>query len=176
MIFDDLIKNYTGQNGHPSGPSLDSRTISVYPISEYNLEGIKILLDNCMRMGTEQNSNVQMATVNPSMWLGDILNKHWDKISYVTSMPSFEILKVDSDRIISKAYRVDSITFDTDEELDKFFVQGKWKRFVLFSIVKYANLSTMTCHYSVRYSDITEKFEERDNKINSILGTDTDNI
>lgn len=164
MLFNDIVKNYA--------KSLDLRNISLYPISEYNLEGIKILLDNCMRMGTEQNSNVELATINPSIWLSDLLNKHWNKISYVSTKPTFEILKIDSDVIVSKSYKVDSLTFNSDDELDNFFEQGKWKRFVLFSIVKYANLSTMTCYYEIKYSDVTEKFEERDNKINFIIGTD----
>lgn len=173
-MFSDIISNYTN-NMISISSSLDVKSISVYPISEYNLEGIKILLDNCMRMGSEQNINVQLATIHPSMWLGKFLDRNWDKISYVTTNIQFNILKHDSGQIISKTYKVDSIMFDTDEELDNFLIDGKWKKFVIFSIVKYANLITMTCYYSVRYADITEKFEERDNKINEILKDGTNN-
>lgn len=173
-MFSDLISNYT-TNPISVSNSLDVKSISVYPISEYNLEGIKILLDNCMRMGSELNTNVQLATIHPSMWLGDFLDKNWDKISHVTTNVQFTILKHESGKIISKNYKVDSVKFDTEEELNSFFINGKWKKFVLFSVVKYANLSTMNCYYSVRYSDITEKFEERDNKINEILKDGTNN-
>lgn len=172
MIFNELINDRSTQ----SSISIDPKTITIYPISEYNLEGIKILIDNCMRMGKESNSNVKLATIDPSIWLGDLLDKHWDKISYVSINVSFEVMKVEDGKIIQKQYRVDTIKFDTEKEVDNFFDKGKWKKFVLFSIVKYANLSTMKAFYSIRYSDITEKFEERDNKINSILGGDTKNI
>lgn len=170
-MFSDFIRNRSTQ----LSIDIDPKSISVYPISEYNLEGVKILIDNCLRMGKEDNNNVIMATVDPSLWLPEFLDKHWNKISYVSNNPSFGITKVEGGRIILKNYRVDSIKFDTDEEIDEFFNKGKWKKFVLFSIVKHANLSIMKTHYSIRYSDITEKFEERDNKINEILKDGTNN-
>lgn len=147
--------------------------ISIYPISDYNLEGLKILLDNCTRMGTEYNSNVEIATVNPSLWLGQFLDKHWDKISYVSTLPSFDVLKVDGSEIIRKSYRCDSISLANEEEVDNFFNTNKFKKLVLFTITKTVNLSTLQSMYNIRYCDITEKYEERDIKINSILnGTD----
>lgn len=148
--------------------SLDPKTISVYPISEYNLEGIKILYDNSIRMGSE-NINVHVASVSPTLWMGDVLDKHWTKISYVCTGPNFNIMRVENDNIVEKSYSVKSDTILTDKDLDDFFEKGTWKRFVLFSIGKYADLNTMKTYYSVRYADITEKFEERDLKISNIL-------
>lgn len=171
MLFKNFIESVTSIAANP-GPSMDPKTITIYPISEYNLEGLKILFDTSMRMGGGGNINVEVATVSPSLWMGDFLDKHWDKISYVTTTPNFSIIKIRSNEMVSCSYRTDTISFDSDEELDTFFNDGKWKKFVLFSINKYVDLRTLKSSYIVRYADITEKFEIRDNKINSILDTD----
>jgi hypothetical protein len=164
MIFKDFIQNIRQQ----TNINADPKTISVYPIGENNLEGIKILIDNCFRMGGE-NNNVRMATVDPSLWLGDFLDKHWNKISYVTSLPTFMIVKVVDNKVISKQYSSETKEFESEELVNEFFEKGRWKTFVLFSIIKYVDLLTLTISYRVRYADITEKYEERDNKINEIL-------
>lgn len=164
MIFKDFIQNIRQQ----TNINADPKTISVYPIGENNLEGIKILIDNCFRMGGE-NNNVRMATVDPSLWLGDFLDKHWNKISYVTSLPTFMIMKVVDNKVISKQYSSETKEFESEELVNEFFEKGRWKTFVLFSIIKYVDLLTLTISYRVRYADITEKYEERDNKINEIL-------
>ena len=165
MIFDDFITNIKTSTMFPS---VDVKSISVYPVGENNLEGIKILIDSCFRMGND-NINVRMATVDPTLWLGKILDKHWTRISYVTGLPSFNIIKVEDNKIVSKQYNTITTEFDSGESLDDFFDKGRWKTFVLFSITKYVDLLTLTTSYRVRYADITEKYEERDNKINEIL-------
>ena len=165
MIFDDFITNIKTST---MVPSVDAKSISVYPVGDNNLEGIKILIDSCFRMGND-NINVRMATVDPTLWLGKILDKHWTRISYVTAMPSFNIIKVEDNKIVSKQYNTITTEFDSRESLDDFFDKGRWKTFVLFSIIKYVDLLTLTTSYRVRYADITEKYEERDNKINEIL-------
>jgi hypothetical protein len=80
MIFKDFLQNIRTQQ-----INIEPKSIQVYPIGENNLEGIKVLIDNCYRMGSD-NNNVRMATIDPSLWLGQFLDKHWSKISYVTSM------------------------------------------------------------------------------------------
>ena len=148
--------------------SLDPKSISIYPFSEYNAEGLKILLDNCKRMGNE-NSNVRIATVDPTLWLGPFLDKHWQKIPFISTLISFNIFKIDGNEIISKAYRCSNFEFKSDEELDSFFNEKKFKKLVMFSITKFVDLETMTSKYTVRLADITEKYEERDMKIEEIL-------
>lgn len=150
----------------------NTKSVFLYPISEYNLEAIKFLIDNCLVINS-QNNNVRLATIDISLWLGDFLDKYWDKISYVSTMPRFDVLKVEGYKIVSKTYQAGSKDFHTEEELDSFFNEGKWKKFVIYSITKYANLSTMKTFYNIRYADITEKYEMRDNKINSILEPDS---
>jgi hypothetical protein len=116
MIFKDFIQNIRQQ----TNINADPKTISVYPIGENNLEGIKILIDNCFRMGGE-NNNVKMATVDPSLWLGDFLDKHWNKISYVTSLPTFMIMKVIDNKVISKQYSSETKEFESEELVNEFF-------------------------------------------------------
>jgi hypothetical protein len=163
MIFKDFLQNIRTQQ-----INIEPKSIQVYPIGENNLEGIKILIDNCYRMGGD-NSNVRMATVDPSLWLGQFLDKHWSKISYVTSMAAFNIMKVEGNQIVTKNYNCLTKEFESDIEINDFFEKGRWKTFVIFSIIKSVDLVTLSSMYRVRYADITEKYEERDNKIKEIL-------
>ena len=114
-MFKEYIINLQGFGTLQS----DSKT-SIYPISEDNLEGIRFLIENCMRMGTESNSNVSIATLSPNLWLGDFLDKYWKYISYVTLVPKFELIKVEDNKIISKSFAVRNEEFKSDEEIDKF--------------------------------------------------------
>jgi len=163
MIFKNFLKNIRTQQ-----TNIEPRSIQVYPIGENNLEGIKILIDNCYGMGGD-NSNVGVATVDPSIWLGQFLDKHWSKISYVTSMPTFNIMKVEGNQIVTKNYNCLTKEFESDVEINDFFEKGRWKTFVIFSIIKSVDLVTLSSTYRVRYAEITEKYEERDNKIKEIL-------
>ena len=154
----------------------ESISISIYPISEYNLEGIKLLIYNCDRVcGNQDNINVKIATVNTQLWLGDFLNKYWKNISYVSAKTDFNILKLDNDNIISKYYKLDQLNM-TDDEMYIFFKERIWKKLVLYSVVKYVDLADLSVYYNIRYADITEKYEERDDKINNILGDYEDDL
>ena len=161
MIFKEFIKNI---NSPFQLNNADPKNISVYPISIDNLEGIKILIDNCMRMGSENNNNVTIATLSPTIWLGEFLDKYWQNISYVTTQPKFDMFKIEDNKIISKSYSVLTSEFSSDDEVNRFFMEGRWKKFVLFSIIKYANLEDLSTSYRIRFADITEKYEERENK------------
>lgn len=166
MIFKEFIKNI---NSPFQLNNADPKNISVYPISIDNLEGIKILIDNCMRMGSENNNNVTIATLSPTIWLGEFLDKYWQNISYVTTQPKFDMFKIEDNKIISKSYSVLTSEFSSDDEVNRFFMEGRWKKFVLFSIIKYANLEDLSTSYRIRFADITEKYEERENKLQEIL-------
>ncbi len=163
MIFKDFLQNIRTQQ-----TNIEPKSIQVYPIGENNLEGIKVLIDNCYRMGND-NSNIRMATVDPSIWLGQFLDKHWSKISYVTSMIAFNIMKVEGNQIVTKNYNCLTKEFESDVEINDFFEKGRWKTFVMFSIIKSVDLVTLSSTYKIKYADITEKYEERDNKIKEIL-------
>ena len=164
-MFKNFIESAT--NGFTT-LKVNTNTISLYPISEYNLEAIKILIDNCS-MSNQENHNVRLATIDTSLWLGDFLDKYWDRISYVCTVPKFEVLKFEGNEIVTKPYDVRNETFNNESELELFFNDGRWKKFVIYKIVKFADLSTMKTFYTIRYADITEKYEIRDNKINLVL-------
>jgi hypothetical protein len=166
MIFKEFLQNIKSASNVSS--NIDAKSIQVYPVGENNLEGIKILIDNCFRMGND-NSNVRIATIDPSLWLGQFLDKHWTKISYVTSVPAFNIMKVEDNEIVSKQYNTETKEFESDDLINDFFEKGRWKTLVIFSIIKHVDLVTLSSSYRVRYADITEKYEERDNKIEEIL-------
>jgi len=166
MIFKELLQNI--KSSANISPNIDAKSIQVYPVGENNLEGIKILIDNCFRMGND-NNNVQIATIDPSIWLGQFLDRHWSKISYVTSLPSFNIMKVENNEIVSRSYNCITKEFESDELINDFFEKSRWKTFVMFSIIKYVDLVALSSSYRVRYADITEKYEERDNKLEEIL-------
>ena len=166
-MFKKLLKNDT-YIGNGSDVNLDPNKISIYPFSEYNIEGLKILLGNCRRMGTG-NDNIRIATVDPTLWLGTFLDKHWEKIPFISTLISFNILKIEGSQIVSKDYRCANFEFKSDEELDIFFNEKKFRKLVMFSITKNIDLETMTSRYSVRLADITEKYEERDMKLEEIL-------
>jgi hypothetical protein len=163
MIFKDFLQNIRTQQ-----INIEPKSIQVYPIGENNLEGIKVLIDNCYRMGND-NVNVRMATVDPSLWLGQFLDKHWSKISYVTSMAAFNIMKVEGNQVITKNYNCLTKEFESDNEINEFFEKERWKTFVMFSIIKSVDLVTLSSTYRIKYADITEKYEERDNKLKEIL-------
>jgi hypothetical protein len=165
-MFEKLLKHNIWSASDPV--SLDPKTISVYPFSEYNMEGLKLLLDNSKRMGSE-NTNVRIATVDPTLWLGGFLDKHWQKISFISTLVSFNIFRLEGNNLVSKAYRCSNFEFKSDDELDNFFNEKKFRKLVMFSITKFVDLETMTSKYTIRVADITEKYEERDMKIEEIL-------
>lgn len=149
--------------------NLDPSSITVYPVNAHNLEGIKILFETCKRLGSN-NNNVEIATIDPSLWLGDFLDKYWTKISFVSSQIEFQIVKFENGRLVNKKYQVSTSEFINDDEIESFFNNNKFSKLVLFSVVKNVNLLTLKSSYRIRFTDISEKYEIRDEKIKDILG------
>jgi hypothetical protein len=143
----------------------------VFPVSKDNLEGLKIFIANCNRMGSN-NSNVEIATVSTHLWMNDFLNNYLDKLSYVTNSVAFQILKVENDVVFSYAYSTTSVSTDS---LDSFFEENRWKKIVYFSVNKIVNLKDMKSYYTIKYADVSDKVEVRDNKLNFILEDGIDN-
>jgi hypothetical protein len=168
MSFKKIIQHVPGTKA--SGILEDFKKEEfIYPISKNNLSPILVLIKNCMLQGNDTGTNVEIVSVNPSIWLGEFLDKHIDNISYVCASPVFNILKYDEVDIYSKSYRCDRIVFYDDNSADDFFNSNKWKSLVIYSIVKNVDLKNMKSWYTLRYADITETYEIRDNKINEIL-------
>lgn len=139
----------------------------VHHITEDNINGLMILVNNCMVEGN-RNNNTQIATLHPSLWLHELLDKYWENINYVTSVPKFEISKVIGSTITLKEYVVQNINID-EEQLEEFFKSSKYQSFVIYSITKNIDLITLTSKYLIRYADITEQDKIRDNKLKEII-------
>lgn len=146
----------------------------IYSISKDNLQAIKVLVKNCLIAG-EQVGNVELVSVSPNIWLSDFLDRNINYIKYVTKSPKFDVLTIDNNgEIISKSYLTEVKSFSTDKELDDFLSVNKWKKLVIYHIIRRADLTNMTYTYQLKYADITEKYEVRDNKIDSVLNDDYD--
>jgi hypothetical protein len=78
-------------------------------------------------------------------------------------------MKVVDNKIVSKQYNAETKEFESEDLVNDFFEKRRWKTFVLFSIIKYVDLVNLSTSYRLRYADITEKYEERDNKLEEIL-------
>lgn len=139
---------------------------SLIPIDNYCLDGLIRLVENsrtfCSSIGVS-------ATFDLSLWMNDFLIKHIDKISYVTTTPSFSIQSLEDGKLTEKVVPVKSKTFNSDEELDDFFESQIGKKLVVYTIGKFIDLSNMAISYELRYADITLKDEEREIKLNKIL-------
>jgi len=171
MIFQELIKSSFDAYSNFERAEMEPSTITVYPLTEYNLEGVKLLFDNCKKAGA-QNNNSRIATVDPVLWLGEFLDKNFDKISYVSTKLEFTILKIEKDKIINKRFHIRSKEFYSDNELNNFFNDNKFKTLVVFSIIKQVDLNNLQITYKLRYSDITENSEIRDKKIKELFKPD----
>ena len=153
-MFDSIINN----------PIQVSKS-HLIPVNNHSLDAVIQLIDNCRNLGI----GVQYATFDISLWLNDFLVNNYSKIKYVTATPKFTLEYIENDRPHSKIVDCDSITFNSDDELQNFFDDNDGKTLVIFTIGKYVDLKTLQVSYRMRYADITDKDVERDFKINKIL-------
>jgi hypothetical protein len=142
--------------------------VTLYPINEYNLDGLKILYHNTLKLGGD-NKNVQTATYSPKLFLPEFLNKYWRKISYVTTLYSFSLTKIINDQIVIKNFECRTRGFESEEEMDEFFSDKTYHQLVFHSIIKTIDLQTLKTSFRIRYVDISETKEIRDVKLNEIL-------
>ena len=144
------------------------KKVQIFPVTEDNLDALFILIDNCVKSGTLKNENVKIATIHPKFWLGDIMDSYHQHIRYVCNSPSFRIFKMENDDLKSFTYNCLNIEV-SENDLDNFFLENKFKKMVIYYITKYVDLVTLRVFYNIRYADMTEKYEERDLKIKEIL-------
>ncbi len=135
------------------------------PVNNHSLDAVMQLINNCKDLVIE----IQYATFNVSLWLNDFLVKNYSKIKYVTALPRFTLKNIENNTPISKIIDCEPIQFNSDDELQQFFDDNDGKTLVIYFIGKYIDLKTLKVFYRMRYSDITEKHEEREMKINKIL-------
>jgi hypothetical protein len=146
-----------------------SETI-VYFNDSLDVSCLKLLYDNCVRMGSESNTNVTIATAHPDLWFGEYFDFFRTKIKMVVKSPVFHLTKVEGNQLVSTNYSCEIIEFESDEELKKFFEDmTEYGSIAIFSLVKYVDIKSFNISWRLRYKDISTKEEIRDKKISNIL-------
>jgi hypothetical protein len=144
--------------------------VSVYVNDDIDFTALKVLYDNCIRIGSSDNSNITVATVHPSLWFGELFEYIQKSVKIVPKMPTFQLMKIENNQLVSYSKCVETREFHSDEELKKFFEEDcKYKSLAMFSICKYLDMTNLSTTWTIRCVDITTKQEVRDRKLDSII-------
>ena len=144
--------------------------VSVYVNDDIDFTALKILYDNCLRVGSSDNLNITVATVHPSLWFGELFEYIQKSVKLVPKGPAFQLMKIENNQLFSYNKFVETMEFHSDEELKKFFEEDcKYKSLALFSICKYLDMTNLSISWRIRCVDILTKEEMRDKKLDSII-------
>ena len=144
--------------------------VSVYVNDDIDFTALKVLYDNCIRIGSSDNSNITVATVHPSLWFGELFEYIQKSVKLVPKGPAFQLMKIENNQLVSYNKTVETKNFYSDIELKKFFEEDcKYKSVALFSICKYLDMTNLSTTWTIRCVDITTKQEVRDRKLDSIF-------
>lgn len=154
-MFNDLINTI-----NIAKPKLHT----LIPVNEYMVDGLVQLVENSRGFV----SSIHHAQFDLSLWFNDFLIKNHQYINYVTITPSFNVLSIE-DKLVEMVYSCKELTFNSDDELDDFFIKNEENIIVLYTIGKFVDLTTLKVFYKLRYTDITQKREKRNILINKIL-------
>ena len=144
--------------------------VSVYVNDDIDFTALKVLYDNCIRIGSSDNSNITVATVHPSLWFGELFEYIQKSVKLVPKGPAFQLMKIENNQLVSYNKTVETKNFYSDIELKKFFEEDcKYKSVALFSICKYLDMTNLSTTWTIRCVDITTKQEVRDRKLDSII-------
>lgn len=144
--------------------------VSVYVNDDIDFTALKVLYDNCLRVGSSDNLNITVATVHPSLWFGELFEYIQKSVKIVPKGPAFQLMKIENNQLVSYNKTVETNNFYSDIELKKFFEEDcKYKSLALFSICKYLDMTNLSTTWTIRCVDITTKQEVRDRKLDSII-------
>ena len=144
--------------------------VSVYVNDDIDFTSLKILYDNCLRVGSSDNLNITVATVHPSLWFGELFEYIQKSVKLVPKVPAFQLMKIENNQLFSYNKLVETMEFHSDEELKKFFEEDcKYKSLAMFSICKYLDMTNLSISWRIRCVDILTKEEMRDKKLDSII-------
>jgi hypothetical protein len=144
---------------------IDKSDIIIF--DDIDISAIKQLYDNCIRLG-DTNSNVEIATFHPNLWFEDFLNTFSKNIKIVISQPAFTLSVIKDGEFYQTNYLSETVKF-SEENLIKFAEDIKYKKIALFYVNKCLNLRSLDVTWVIRYKDITNRQDERNLKIESIL-------
>ena len=144
--------------------------VSVYVNDDIDFTALKVLYDNCLRVGSSDNLNITVATVHPSLWFGELFEYIQKSVKLVPKGPAFQLMKIENNQLFSYNKLVETMEFHSDEELKKFFEEDcRYKSLALFSICKYLDMTNLSITWRIRCVDILTKEEMRDKKLDSII-------
>lgn len=147
-----------------------NQDISVYINDDIDFTALKILYDNCLRVGSSGNSNLTIATVHPSLWFGEIFEHIQKAVKLVSKLPTFKLMMIENDQVSQTEYFTETRRFESDEELRYFLIEDcKYKSLALFSICKYLDMKTLLMTWVLRCVDVSTKDSIRDKKLDSII-------
>ena len=95
--------------------------VSVYVNDDIDFTALKVLYDNCIRIGSSDNSNITVATVHPSLWFGELFEYIQKSVKIVPKGPAFQLMKIENNQLVSYNKTVETKNFYSDIELKKFF-------------------------------------------------------
>ena len=144
--------------------------VSVYVNDDIDFTALKILYDNCIRVGSSDNSNIVVATVHPSLWFGELFEYIQKSVKVVPKGPVFQLMKIENNQLVAYNHAVETMEFYSDIELKKFFEEEcKYKSLALFSICKYLDMTNLSTTWRIRCVNVLTKEEVRDRKLDSII-------
>ena len=144
--------------------------VSVYVNDDIDFTALKILYDNCLRVGTSDNSNITVATVHPSLWFGELFEYIQKSVKLVTKVPVFQLMQIEDNQLVAYNKCVETREFYSDIELKEFFEEEcKYKSLVIFSICKYLDMMNLSTTWRIRCVNFLTKEEVRDRKLDSII-------
>lgn len=153
---------------------IKSEQIVLYKLDSIDLSALFILYENCHRMGNENNNNVMLATVTPEAWFDDLVPTIISNVSFVTKLPSFQTISLNSKDLVSQSYNCDKAEFQSLELLKAFLIEkGRLSVLILYSVIQYVDLKTLKPSWFIRYKEIIDTQTIRDKKIDYLTnGTD----
>jgi hypothetical protein len=143
--------------------------ISVCKVDSIDSSALALFLENSKRMCNDNNSAVEMATLNPLLWINDIAPIVMKRVDYICKTPAFAVNSYHDGVLTCYSYTCVLSSFDSDEKLIEFLNEKRFGIFVLFYIVKYVNLKDLTQRWDVKYCDIDEPSFIRNKKIDYII-------
>lgn len=130
---------------------------------------LKVLYENCIRMGGDSNLNVQVATVHPEIWFPDLMDLFLSRIKIVSKTPIFQLIRIEGEHLTQRNYNCESIEFESEDDFKEFLESKKYKSLAVFSIVKLLFIRDMTTKWRIRCIDVSTIQEVRDSILDELL-------
>lgn len=153
--------------------NLKDLNTSILHINRQDISSLSLFISNSERMGDStytptSNINVEIATMNPILYIHDIIEDIIDYVDYITKSPSFSLTSYENGEFKQMNYYCEySNQLNTIEDVKDFLKEkGEFNLLILFSIVKYVDLINLKPYFKISYKSIEDKIISRDKKLN----------